>query len=117
MGGGSLGIGYPTARMNRPLGRSERRRVRNRAVLALTTSRRYRIRGVTRGSSVRSLRRRVRGERRLRVGRNVWYLARGRYSTLAFRTRGGRVREVGLADRQLTRTMRGSKHVLRAWQP
>ena len=116
VGGGSLRIGYPTARLNRALGRSERRRVRDRAVLALTTSRRYRIRGLTRGSSVRSLRRRVRGERRFHVGRDVWYLARGRSSALAFKTRGGRVLEIGLADRRLTRTRRGSQRFLRAWQ-
>ena len=115
-GGGTLRIGYPTTRLNRSLGRSLRRRIRDRSVLALTTSTRYRVAGIRRGSSVRSLRRRVRGERRFRVGRNVWYLARGRSSTLAFKTRGGRVLEIGLADRRLTGTTRGSNRLLRAWR-
>jgi len=115
-GGGSLRIGYPTGRLNRSLGRSERRRVRDRAILILTTSGRYSIRGLTVGSSIRSLRARLQGARSFRVGRNVWFLERGRSRTHVFKTRRGRVLEIGVADRRLTRTERGSARFLRAWQ-
>jgi hypothetical protein len=61
------------------------------------------------------LRARLRGERRIRVGRNVWYLAPGRTSQLVFKTRRGRVLEVGVASKSLTRGRSGASVFLRAW--
>ena len=113
-GGGSMRIAYPTKRLSRALRRGERRRIRGRAVLILTTTKRYRIKRIGRGTSTRALRRRLRGERRVRVGRNVWYLAGGRESRRAFKTRGGRVLELGLADKRLTRSRGGARRLLRA---
>jgi len=101
-GGGSFRIGYSRA------GR--------RVVLIITSSRRFAVRRIRRGASVATLRRRLRGERRTRVGRNVWYLARGRSATLAFKTRGRKVLDVGIADRRLTRGARASKRFLRSWE-
>ena len=63
-----------------------------------------------------TLKRRLRGERSYRVGRNRWYVARGAKSTLVFRTRAGRVGAVGLASRRLTRGSTATRHLLRAWQ-
>lgn len=114
-GGGSLRIGYPTRRLNRRLVRSQRRRIRGRAVLALTSSRRYAIRRVRVGSRTRLLRSRVRGERRVRAGANIWYVARGRRSRLVFKTRAGKVREIGLADKRLTAGKRGFKRLLQSY--
>ena len=59
---------------------------------------------------------RLRGERSYRVGRNRWYMARGAKATLVFRTRGGRVRAVGLASRRLTASPAATRRLLRAWQ-
>ncbi len=115
-GGGALRIAYPTARLIRPLGRSQRKRIRTRAVLVLTSSRRYQIRGIRPGSGVRNLHRRLRGERRVRVGASVWYIAPGRATRLAFRVRGRRVREIGLADKRLIPSHRAAKRLLRAWR-
>jgi hypothetical protein len=42
-------------------------------------------------------------------------VARGRKARVLFRTRHGRVREMGLADRRLTATRRGAGRLLRAW--
>ncbi|MBA3305546.1 MAG: exo-alpha-sialidase [Thermoleophilaceae bacterium] len=117
-GGGSLRIGYPTARLNRTLGRAQRRRVRGRALLVLTSSRRYAIRRVRPGMRTAALRRRLRGERRVRVrvGVNVWYVLRGPKSTHVFKTRAGKVREIGLADKRLTKTPRATTQLLRAYE-
>ncbi len=68
----------------------------------LSSSPRFRVRGLTRGARVATLRRRLRGERSYRVGRNRWYAVRGAKATLVFRTRRGRVGAVGLASRRLT---------------
>jgi hypothetical protein len=103
-------IGYPPRRLLRSLARGYRRRVSGRAVLVLTSSTSYALRGVRPGSSFASLRRRV---RRLagpyRVGANRWYLAPGASSRLVFKVRGGRVREVGIASLRLTRGRRARR--------
>jgi Tol biopolymer transport system component len=115
-GGGSFRIGYPTRRLNAGLSRRERARIRRRAVLILTSSRRFSVRRIRRGTSVRRLRRLLRGERRVPVGRNVWYLAAGRSARVVFKTRGRRVLDVGIADRRLTTGGGAQTRFLRAWQ-
>ena len=111
-GGGSFRIGYPTARLSR----RQRAIARRRAILVITSSRRFRVAGVRPGAGVRGLRRRLRGERRFRVGRNTWFLVRGRATTSTYKTRGGKVRAVGIADRRLTRGGRASRRFLRSWE-
>lgn len=111
-GGGSFRIGYPTRRLSR----AQRAAARGRVILVMTSSRRFMVRGVRPGASLKSLRRRLRGERRIAVGRNAWYLAPGRSATLVFKTRGRRVLDVGIADRRLTRGARASKRFLRSWE-
>jgi hypothetical protein len=111
-GGGILETGYPTTR----LPRRTRRALKGRSILALASSPRFSVRGMGRGTSVRSLRRRLHGERRFRVGRNTWYLARGAGATLIFKTRAAHVLAVGLADRSATRSRAASRRFLRAWQ-
>ena len=110
-------IGYPTPRLRRvhPSRRAVRR-ASGRAVLVLTSSPAATVRGVRPGSSARSLRIRLRGERHIKVGRNVWYLALGRVSRLVFKTRRGRVLEVGIASKALTRGRGAARAFLRAWQ-
>jgi hypothetical protein len=115
-GGGAMRIGYPLRRYRRKISRKERRRVRDRALVILTTSKHYRIKGVRNGSRVSTLRRRFRGERRFKIGRNTWYIVRGSKSRLVFKTRGKRVLEVGVADRRLTRSRRSAKRLLASWR-
>jgi len=115
VGGGTLRAGYPTRRLNVGMSSRTRRSIRKRAVLAISTSKRLRLRKLRVGSRTRTLRKRLKGERRIRVGRNVWYTARGKRSRLLFRTRGGRVRELGLGNKRLTATSSGTVRFLRAW--
>jgi hypothetical protein len=110
-GGGALEIGYPTTRISR----AGRRAAKGRAILVLASSRRFSVRGVTRGTRTSSLRRRLAGERRYRVGRNTWYVAKAARATLVFRTRRGRVGATGVASRRLTRGARATRRLLRAW--
>jgi dienelactone hydrolase len=101
-GGGSFRIGYGGA------GR--------RVILIITSSKRFAVRGIRRGASVATLRRRLRGERRQRIGKNVWYLVGGRSATLAYKTRGRKVLDVGIANRRLTRGAGASRGFLRSWE-
>ena len=111
-GGGVVEIGYPTRRSPRGV----RRSLRDRAVLVLASSRRFSVSGVRRGASVASLRRRVRGERRFRVGRNTWFVARSGKVVRLFRTRRGRVLSVGVGRGSLNRGPRATRRFLRTWQ-
>jgi hypothetical protein len=92
-----------------------RRRGATRAVLILTTSPHYAIKGIRHGSTRRALRRRLRRARSVKVGRNRWYLARGRRARLVFKTHGGRVEEVGIAALRPTRRARVAKRFLRSF--
>ena len=111
-GGGALRIGYPTSRLrsSHP-GRGLVERSLGRALIALSTSRSTSIRGVSPGDSADGLR----GMRRYRIGRNVWFVAPGKRSRLVFKTRGGRVLELGIADLRLTRSRLALRSLLHAW--
>ncbi|MDQ4047892.1 MAG: hypothetical protein M3131_00695, partial [Actinomycetota bacterium] len=111
VGGGGVRVGYPTGGLLGGLSRGERRRVGDRAVLALSSSARHLLRGLQRGSRLRTVRRRLRGERRYRVGRDSWYLAFGRSARIVVKVRRGRVSELGLADLRLTAGRNAKKFV------
>ena len=117
VGGGVTRVGYPLRGLLRRVSSRVRRRVRGRAILALTSSRVYSARGVRAGSSARLMRRRHRRLQRIRIGRNLWYLKRSRQATLLFKVRGGRVRELGLAERRLTGSRRARVRFLKAFRP
>ena len=78
-------------------------------MLILTTSKRARVRGLTAGS--RAGRRALRGARRVRAGRETWYLVAGRGARQVVRVRRGRVIEVGIADTRLTKGQAASRFV------
>jgi hypothetical protein len=69
---------------------------RGRAAVIASDSPYASARGIAPGTRVGVLRRRLRGERAVRVGRATWFVARGRIPAV-FRVRAGRVREVGVA--------------------
>lgn len=116
-GGGGLRVGYLTSRaLRRITSAFAPRRLRGRAVLALSSSKRTSIRRLRPGASRRSLRRRLGRRRGIKVGRNVWYLARGSKATHVFKVSRGRVREVGLADRRLTRGRKRAKRFLTSFR-
>jgi hypothetical protein len=89
--------------------------VRGRAVLILSDSRRFSVKGVRPGMTARAFRRRFGRARGIRVGSNVWHLRRGRRARLVFKLSRGRVREVGIANRRLTSARRQSARFLRSF--
>ncbi|HEX2233848.1 MAG TPA: M14 family zinc carboxypeptidase [Thermoleophilaceae bacterium] len=112
-------IGYPTARLlQRNLGRRGRRSAftSRKAVMVLTSSRRFRVRRVRVGMRPALMRARIgRRIRPIRIGANRWYARRGSRATLLFKVRAGRVREVGHASRQLANTRRKTARLLRSF--
>jgi len=102
VGGGFLRLGYPTAGIQKGLPRPELKRIRDRAVIALTSSPAHRLSGVRKGSSTRTVRKRLRGEQRYRVGAYDFYLAASSQARIVVKVRRGKVIEMGLADLRLT---------------
>lgn len=114
-GGGSLRAGYPTSRLNSKLSKKTRKRIKAKAVLLLSTSKAFRLSKVKVGSSTKTVRKRLKGERRYKVGRNTWYVAKGKRARVLFRTRKNKVLEMGLADSRLTTSKTSTVRLLRAW--
>jgi hypothetical protein len=111
-------VGYPTARLRRALGRRARRVYAPRkAVVILTSSKRFRIGGVRVGTRVRGkIARLFRTVPAHRVGRTRWYLARGSKARILYKVRRGRVHEIGIADRRLTGTRNEQRRFLSSWR-
>jgi hypothetical protein len=80
--------------------------VGGRALLILTSNRRYSLDGVRPGASFASARGRLALHARagIRIGVNTWYVLRGRTSNGVLKVRDGVVQEIGLADRRATST-------------
>ena len=83
--------------------------------MIVSTSKRLRLRGMTIGTKSATVRRRLKVEQRFKVGKSIWYVARGGRSTLLYRTSAGRVRELGVATNTLTKKRRTIGVLLRAW--
>jgi len=113
--GGTLRVGYPTGRLASKLSRKTRRRIGKKAILLLSTSKKFRIRKIRRGTSTKTLRKRLRGERRVKIGKNTWYYAKGSKARLLFRARKGKVLDVGLGSRSLTKSRKSVVRFLHAW--
>ena len=97
------------------MGRKLTKRYRaNKAVLALTTSRRFRIRRVRVGTTELALRRRTHA-RSFRIGSNRWYVVQARRARIVFKVKGGRVRELGLVDKRLSKGRR-ARRTLSSWR-
>ena len=115
-GGGALKVGYPTTKLGRRLKPSLRRKVNNRIVLILTSSRRFSLKGIHPGDSPRSARRQLKGERRFKAGGNTWYVTTVSGVRLLVKTRGDKVREIGIGNRSLSQGRRATKTFLASWR-
>jgi hypothetical protein len=95
--------------------KTERRRVRGRAILILTANKHYALRGVRVGTRLSKVARKLHAGRRFRVGRNTWYLTPNGSSRGVLKVRHGRIEEVGIANRRLTRTRAAARRFLRSF--
>lgn len=112
--GSAMRVGYPSPKSRRRMSRSDRRRTRGKATLVLTSSPRTRLRGVKVGMTRKALLQRIGKKRGVRVGSNVWYARRGSRARHIFKVHRGKVGEVGLADKKLTRNRRAVKRFFRS---
>jgi hypothetical protein len=102
LSGSGIRDGYPSARLLRTLARGERRAVRGRVILLLTSNRRYTLHGVRPRARLGSVLRRLQLGAGFQVGANTWYLIPSGPATGLLKVRHGVVEEVGIADRAVT---------------
>jgi len=103
--------GYPA--LVRKLRRGERRKLLNRIVLLLTADRRYALHGMRPGTRLRRGGKGPHLWRRIRIGRNDWYIAPNGASRGVLKVRHGVIEEVGIAERRLTRNPKAAEAFLR----
>jgi beta-galactosidase len=105
---GGIRVGYAS--------RAFPRRFRGRAVLILSSNRRYALHGVRVGTRLSRVRRRVHAGLGFHVGRNWWYLASGgRRGRGVFKVRHGVIEEVGIAVPSLVVTRAAGRMFFRGF--
>jgi hypothetical protein len=113
--GSGIRTGYPSPRLLASVSRAERRRVRGRVVLALTSDRFYALRGIRRGARLASVARKLRTGKRFHIGLNYWYLAPNGPSRAVLKVRHGIIEEIGIADKHLTQNRRADFRFLQSF--
>ncbi len=111
-GRNGIRVGYPSVGLLRRLARGERRRVTGRAVLILTSSRHFALRGVRPDTRLATVAHRLRVSRPFVIGRNRWYLLAAGSARGVLKVRHGRIEEVGVANRSLTRRRAAARRFL-----
>lgn len=112
LSGGAIRVGYPSAKLLRKLSPAVRSHVRGTIVLALTANRRYALDGTRPGSRLGRNARRLAAGKPFHIGLNHWYVVPGRRSDGVLKVRNGRIQEVGIASRQLTRGRAAQRRLL-----
>jgi hypothetical protein len=111
--GRRIRVGYPSPALRRTFSRSTWARVRGRAILVLTANPSYALTGVHPGARLASVARRLKVGRHFRIGQNTWYLAPAGPSHGVLKVRHGRIEEIGLADKRLTKSRAAARRFLR----
>ncbi len=83
--------------------------MQGRVVLALTANGFYALRGVRPGAALAVAARSLGTGAPFHIGLNFWYMARNGASTAVLKVRHGIVEEVGIADAQLTRSVKAQR--------
>jgi hypothetical protein len=97
-------VDYASTALLKTLSKKQGAKLRRRVVSVTTANHHYAIRGIRPGTStLKTARRKLKLSGPIHVNHQTWYLARFGSSTAVLKVRGGRVREIGIADTALTR--------------
>ena len=80
-----------------------RKRIKSKAIYLGSTCKTFSLSKLKVGSKTKTLRKRLKGERRYRVGKNLWYVAKGKKARMLFRTRKSKVLELAWRDKRADR--------------
>ncbi len=114
-GDNGIRVGYPSPKLLRSLSRALQRRLRGRAILALTSSRDYTLRGVPPTARLAKVARRLHVSRPYRVGLNTWYLVPDGSVLGVLKVRHGVIEEIGITYPQFGRSQREAMIFLRSF--
>ena len=109
-------VGYPSPKLLRMLPRGKRKAFRGRASWASTSNAYYAVHGVRVGMKIKAARKLLKLEKPFRVGLNYCYLAPNGRSMAVLKVRRGIVEEIGIADRQFTRTRAADRLFLKGFE-
>ncbi|MGH2873534.1 MAG: hypothetical protein ACRDL5_13875, partial [Solirubrobacteraceae bacterium] len=104
-------VGYASPKLLATLSRRRRAAFKDRVVWASTSDPYYSLDGVRPGESITVADQALHVQAPVRIGANLWYLAREHGFTAVLKVRAGIVQELGIADAALTAT-RHSQSVL-----
>ena len=99
VGGGFLRVGFAA----------------DRSVIALSSNRSQRLSNVKVGSTTKTVRKRLRGERAYKAGSFTWFVATASKARIVVQTRRGKVVQMGLADKKRTSTRKKTAALLRGF--
>jgi hypothetical protein len=108
-------VGYSTSRFRKKLGRAGRRYGRSKALLALTTSRRFKLKGLRVGASDRRVQRRLHTTA-IAIGKNRWYVIRTKRARAVFKVQSGKLREIGLMNKRFASNRKKARRTLSSWR-
>jgi Secretory lipase len=97
-------VGYASPKLLGAVPRRQRKALQGRVVWASTSDIYYALKGVRPRATVGTARAYLKLEKPFHVGRNYWYLAPDGRSTAVLKVRRGIVEEIGIGDKQLTRS-------------
>jgi beta-glucosidase len=107
-GQNGIRVGYASRKLLRSLTTVQQRKVRDRAVLILTSSHQYTLKGVAPGARLAPVARRLHVSRAYRVGLNTWYLVPDGPVLGVLKVRHGVIEEIGITDKLFAASRRES---------
>jgi hypothetical protein len=109
-------VGYPSPKVLRTLPRGKRKALHARVSWASTSNVYYAVKGVRVGMKLKAARKLLKLEKPFHIGLNYWYLAPNGKSTAVLKVQRGIVEEIGIADRQFTRTRAADRVFLKSFE-
>ena len=109
-------VGYGSPKLLKILSKSERKHLlKKRVVWSSTSNPYYSLDGVRPGESIAAAAITLHTEPPLHIGLNYWYLAREKSSTAVLKVRHGVVEEIGIGDRQLTKSVKSQRIFMKSF--
>jgi hypothetical protein len=115
-GGWGIRVGYAPSRLLAGLGPGGRRSLVGKIVIALTANPFYALDGVAPGASLQLARSKLRLGKVFHIGLNDWYVESRAAANGVLKVRGGVIQEVGLVNKELTRTRRSQSRLLNGFR-
>jgi hypothetical protein len=97
-------VGYPSPKLLHKLAAHQRAKYTGRVIWISTSSAYYAIDGIRPGATIAAAGKKLKLSKVFRIGLNDWYLAPVGSVTAILKVRNGIVQEIGVADKQLTRS-------------